>query len=414
MAAATRPKRPYGWKSPWLVAIVAAIVVVVGGLGVAFATGTLHPPGGPAGPPSAVTPTPQSSAGSSPTQSRTPSPSVPVLTSLCDSVTGPAPGVNQASAAPPAAVVAERSGTDYTVSMVGLDGHTIASATAPGRTSITVDNKVAMQLPDVSVAGFHAFFLYGDNSVHYLSSTGSGVATTIPGGARAHAAFAVSSPNEDQIAVSVIDYSTNPPTSCLYVEDLLPGHNHGHHSVIFRSSGVYVWPVSFRDGRLILAVGQPFQQDSPNPYGATSGYEVIDPADRQAVATVCTDGVPTGPIVSAGTACYRNGILYAAHWDGSIQAFPGSTGTANAVMSPDGTIAAVDRSGSGALEFLNVSGASTGSASVYHYAGWIDKTDLLIGIRGAFGTTNYVMSLPSQNRVDVTASGTFVSAVPLN
>src|SRR4030088_1660068 len=116
----------------------------------------------------------------------------------------------------------------YTVSLVDLTGKTIQTATAAQRswseihfTNDGYGNPIS--LPQVSASDNRLYYLDGDATVRYLAPDGaSGIAHTLPSSHLSHAAFAVS-PDDQRIAVTVVDYPTVSAGSVhmrLYVEDL--------------------------------------------------------------------------------------------------------------------------------------------------------------------------------------------------
>jgi hypothetical protein len=152
------------------------------------------------------------------------------------------------------------------------------------------------------------------------------------------AAFAVS-PDDSQIAVSVLDFNRSPVHVQLYTDKLGGGNRH----VIFESDSNYVWPVAWHAGLLVLAHAYgPFEEDvakaAPgldNPYSAIS-YHIVDPvtASRVVLMGSCT---VSGPLSPAGSGCIQGGTI---DWQGNVSP-PWSTRDWGAVssaaaLSPDG------------------------------------------------------------------------------
>src|SRR5262249_2616204 len=129
-------------------------------------------------------------------------------------------------------------------------------------------------LPVFSTSDSRLYFLDGDGDVRYVDRDGvRGSAARVAGGPRSQSAFAVS-PDDRRIAVAAVDYSSNPPSTRLYGEDVAGGTNHVE---LPFPVGANVWPVGWHGGELVVAVGSaPTQSVAGNPYGTFSGYQLID------------------------------------------------------------------------------------------------------------------------------------------
>jgi len=202
----------------------------------------------------------------------------------------------------------------FQVSLVQLDGSLIAKTQAKLRSSAA-----GTPLPFVSASSSRAYFLDGDTALKSLSPDGK-VATVraIAGNDHIRSAFAVSA-DDRRIAISTIDYSQVPPFLRLSVEDLKGGNR----TEIFSSGTLYVWPVAWRQGKLVVAVGDayptgPAPQGSAhpwclpafgacvadNPYAATHGYHVVEPTDGARLASLGSAPCEVvGLLTSAGTMC---------------------------------------------------------------------------------------------------------------
>jgi hypothetical protein len=136
-------------------------------------------------------------------------------------------------------------GPNYTVSIVATDGRVIAGSTVPKRTN-------GVQIGNLSTSRTTLYYLDGDSDIRFLRPDGEkGIATHITLAAKQVAAFAVS-PDDRQIAVSVLDYTRYPVSTRLYVEDLIGG---GNHVELFSSPTVLEWPAGWHNGSLVMAVG---------------------------------------------------------------------------------------------------------------------------------------------------------------
>jgi hypothetical protein len=199
------------------------------------------------------------------------------------------------------------------------------------------------------------------------------------------AAFAVS-PDDSQIAVSVLDFNRSPVHVQLYTDKLGGGNRH----VIFESDSNYVWPVAWHAGLLVLAHAYgPFEEDvakaAPgldNPYSAIS-YHIVDPvtASRVVLMGSCT---VSGPLSPAGSGCIQGGTI---DWQGNVSA-PWSTRdwgsvSSAASLSPDGRwIAATvpdspDKMGIWAPDGRVVNWVY--GPGIRDWAGWLDDQHIVTG-----------------------------------
>ena len=150
----------------------------------------------------------------------------------------------------------------YQVSVVSLQGTVVARFKAARRHLDSTDQARPLELPYVSTTRTALYYLDGDQLVRELRLDGmQAVAqpvTKLQVGAGAEAVFAVS-PDDSQIAVSIIDFSRSPVHVLLYTDALAGGHPH----VIYESDTNYVWPVAWHNGLLVLAHGfGPYVEDA--------------------------------------------------------------------------------------------------------------------------------------------------------
>jgi len=228
----------------------------------------------------------------------------------------------------------------YYANVVGLDGMLWASLRLAKRTPIVNPTGHAVVLPYVSTSKTALYMLVGDSDVLSLRLSDGTQATVshLAVGTNMEAAFAVS-PDDGQIAVSVLDFNRSPVHVLLYTDNLGGGNRH----VIFESDSDYVWPVAWHAGLLVLAHAYgPFEEDvakaapgRDNPYSAIS-YHIVDPAtaDRVYLLGACT---VSGPLSPAGSGCIQGGTI---DWQGNVSP-PWSTRDWGAVssaaaLSPDG------------------------------------------------------------------------------
>lgn len=276
------------------------------------------------------------------------------------------------------------------VSIVSPDGHTLASTRAARRTRLAQHPSV--YFPSVSASDHRVYYLDGDTEIKSLDVDGTTRhVTQVPGSATAYAVFAVS-PDELRIAVSVFDYTTNPVLLRLYVEDLQGGTNHVD---IFKSDVLYVWPIGWHQGKLVMQVGQqPFHGlgSGYTPYGdLPQSLHVVDPGNADRLATM---GSPvcslTGALLSrAGTACYspNQGSISVVDWNGAMVQFRKGAFAGGASLSPDGTRVAACCFGGPTVVIISspASGSQETMTAASGYpedGGWIDDAHVAFRVAG--------------------------------
>lgn len=235
----------------------------------------------------------------------------------------------------------------YTISLVGVDGRTVAQATAsngdqkavpfpgsaaagsPSGMAATTTQFIAYQrqpsppnagvccdafLPTLSTSNTRVYFPDGPTAVRYLGRDGStGLATSLPSPtAKTRAVFSVS-PDDQRIAIGVFDWSSvGPMMSTVTVQDLQGG---GHSVEVDRSATLYGWPVGWHGGGLVLARLPDFG-GAPNPNAATA-YSLVNTSTGENLGYLGGVTCPVvGPLSRAGTACVaaRCHCIMAADW----------------------------------------------------------------------------------------------------
>jgi hypothetical protein len=273
---------------------------------------------------------PSASTGQSPTPPASPSASI-------------TPG-----AAPLMVVMSQRDQAHYTVSLIGVDGRTVAEATAaygdqkpvpfPGSAAAGSPSGMApgplfvaylhhpslpkagvccdAELPTISTSNTRVYFPDGPTAVRYLGRDAStGLATSIPKPtAKTRAVFSVS-PDDLRIAIAVFDWSNpGPMISTVTVQDL-QGGGHSVEVELEARSPLYGWPVGWHAGNLVLA-RMPAFGGAPNP-NAANAYQLINPSTLEALGYLGGMTCPVvGPLSRAGTACVaaRCHCIMAADW----------------------------------------------------------------------------------------------------
>lgn len=274
----------------------------------------------------------------------------------------------------------------FLVSLVGAGGKVLTSMQADQRSSVSSSFGHPITLPYVSTSSTTLYWLDGNTLIRSfrLSDGTQAEPTHLDLGSGEEGAFAVS-PDDSQIAVSVLDFNRNPVHVTLYV-DSIPA---GHYRPIFESDTDYVWPVAWHGGLLVLAHAYgPFQEDvgkaapgEDNPYSAIS-YHLVDPATARRVVLMgaCT---VSGPLSPAGSGCIQGGTI---DWAGNTVPWsPNDWGSVSsaAALSPDGqwvaatpptnpNVMAIYRSNGNVATYIDGPG-------VRDWAGWLDDQTIVTG-----------------------------------
>ena len=257
----------------------------------------------------------------------------------------------EASAAPtaggPLAVLYSLVGPDYPrhgsyrIVLVRSDGRTVASATPSQPSDFLVyppsclgQPMCAGSLPDwiplISISRTRVYYLDGDATVRWLRRDGgTGIALKLGVGPMQRAAFAVT-PDDRRIAVSIVDYSKPPQVTVHLTTQDLPN---GKAVDLFDStSSVTEWPIEWHGQNLVLAISDASPHsifgDSTNPYGASTGYHVVDSVTAARLATLgfstsqlATADCIAGLLGPAGTACATRLSVGSQGWDGDFKSF---------------------------------------------------------------------------------------------
>ena len=356
-----------------------------------------------------------------------------------------------ASAAPDGPLVVVTNPLDqahYTVALVSLDGRTVARASAafgdqkpvpfPGSAAGGSPSGMATPafrliasypglpkagaccdafLPSISTSDSRVYFSDGPTTIRYLGRDGStGLATTLPAdGPNARAVFSVS-PDDQRIAIGVFDWSSQPMTSSVSIQDLQGGHAVD----VERGTVEYGWPVGWHAGNLVLA-RMPVFGGAPNPNAATT-YEVVNPTTGANLGYLGGMTCPVvGPLSHAGTACVAASChcIMAADWSGMqtptyVYADPSELNWA--ALSPDGH----------AMIFSEIYGPKTGAGIwregaatlMANYSGtrsqWVDASHTIVDCAaGNAGTECFgIQDLDSQTTVEVNLPGTIAGVIP--
>jgi hypothetical protein len=296
--------------------------------------------------------------------------------------TTPSPTPGHTATGPAAVLLQLASADSYAISLVFDDGHVVGPVTARLRTVTPPPGAaVPIAMPVFSASDSRLYYLDGDDVVRYLDLDGGrGAVGRVPGGPHAQAGFAVS-PDDRRIAVAAVDYSSDPPTTRQYVEDVAGGANHVE---LPFPVGANVWPVGWHGAEVVLAVGSaPTQSVAGNPYGTFAGYELIDSTTGGRLGALPCD--PTGELTPAGSACLVGGSpLQVEDFAGRTRSLSGGAPASivSAAEAPDGAHVAFCCA-DGQLQLWDVVGGSVSSLGPVDSPdyGWIDATHLLVSDR---------------------------------
>jgi hypothetical protein len=374
--------------SPMAVAALCAALVTVAGCGSAGTGNLAHSPS------SVAEKSPSASAAASPSAGATPS--------------------ARPSASPPPAVTGSYgvlagpfSGATYTVTLVGVDGKVVASAQASTSPSPTCAGQAAGLVPyPVSTSNSRAYFMDAQGVVRFLAPNGdTGRATTVPAStASRRSTFAVS-PDDQRIAVVVIDFTSGGASTRLYVEDLNGG---GNHVDTFTETGSYtLWPIGWHAGNLVVAkVASCTQGGGPTCCGPLE-LHVVDPVTAARKYTLggpscIVVGVPTPDGTMCEDTTFTKAIVVS--WTGaSITGYPIS-GPEGAFLSPIGDhVALVDNTGT------SIAGSNVTWPRLIA-CGWIDDIHVLSG--GDQQQQPLVGEFPSGVQLPVAAVGACAGRLP--
>jgi hypothetical protein len=260
-------------------------------------------------------------------------------------------------------------GGTYKVSLVGVDARVIASEMASSPDSFTCPNGAAAVVPTpVSTSNTRVYFMDAQGVVRFLSPNGdTGRSTTLPIGPNRRSMFAVS-PDDQRIAVIVVDFTSSGASTRLYVEDLNGG---GHHLDPFSDSGAFtLWATGWHGTNNLVVEKMPA---CSGPTCCGDEFHVVDP--NTAVRRFVVGG-PTckiaGPPTPAGVVCETDVQANVVTWTATTtRSFALLQGFTHAYLSPAGSLVALWSGNDTLIQESNRTFAGMLAC------GWIDDTHLL-------------------------------------
>ncbi|HYL08853.1 MAG TPA: hypothetical protein VEU76_09900, partial [Candidatus Udaeobacter sp.] len=289
----------------------------------------------------------------------------------------PTPTINPVTGAYGVLVTPVTGSGTYTVTLVGVDGKIVASAQASSPPSASCANSAAALVPlPVSTSNSRAYFMDGTGAVHWIDPTGAkspAAVVTLPAPTSSRRSLFAVSPDDAQMAVVVIDFTSSGATTNLYRYDLNAG---GTQSLIFTQTGAYtLWPVGWHGpNNLVLGKIAACTQGGGPFTGTPTELHVVDPATANRRFTI---GSSTCPPVNrpspAGVICENPPNATVLNWTNTTLRTLPIQGPVGAYLSPSGAnVAFVDNTGT---IFTNGGSAMAG---VFTCA-WIDDTHVLAG-----------------------------------
>lgn len=276
-------------------------------------------------------------------------------------------------------LVSPLSSSNYTVSLVGIDGRVVASAQATTPSPVSCADALAAITPlPVSASNSRLYYMDALGAVRTLSPD-SGVTAPVvnlPIGPARRSLFAVS-PDDSQMAVVVIDFTSSGATSRLYMYQLQPG---GSQVLLFSQSGAYaLWPTGWHGITSLVVAKVPACTQGGGPFCCgPQEFHIVDPKTAFRRFTVGgASCVIAGPPSPAGALCEDTAAfaqLSVLDWTGATAHSYPISGATPAYLSPDGTLVAIAESGAPITTILPTNASATLAA-----CGWIDNTHLLSG-----------------------------------
>jgi len=216
--------------------------------------------------------------------------------------------------------------------------------------------------------------------------------------------FAVS-PDDQRIAVVVVDYNASGAATKLYVEDLNGG---GHRVDLFSETGARtLWPIGWHGtNNLVVAVAPSCTQGGGPFCCGPQELHVVDPATAARRFTLgdVTSCPTVGSASPAGVICWDGTQSKVLNWTaGNIRGYP-QQGPALQFLSPNGNLVAVVTNGGTTMR-----GSSAAFTSLFA-CGWIDDTHILAG--GDSQHQPRVADTSTGNQIPIPAQGDCAGRLP--
>ena len=303
-------------------------------------------------------------------------------------------------------LVSPLSGTNYTTSLVGIDGRVVSSAIASSPSAVTCANAANAVVPlPISTSNTRVYFMDALGVVRFLAPNGdTGQTTSLPIGPGRRSLFAVS-PDDSMMAVVVVDFTATGATTRLYLYQLQPG---GAQIQTFGQTGAFtLWPTGWRGTTTLILAKVPACVPGSGPFCCgPQEFHLVDPKTAVRRFTV---GSPTcviaGPPSPAGAVCENTAYDVATVFDwtsAQTNGFP-IGGPTPAYISPNGQSVAVI---SGTTTSIYKSNATFG----FQACGWIDDTHIFSG--GDAQQQPRVADVSTTNVVPVAAQGDCGGRIP--
>jgi hypothetical protein len=295
--------------------------------------------------------------------------------------------------------------SNYTVSLVGIDGRVIASAQASTPSATTCANAAAAVVsPPVSMSNGRVYYMDALGVVRYLAPNGdAGRATTVPIGPTRRSMFAVS-PDDQRIAVVVDDFTATGAATRLYIEDLNGG---GHHAEIFGETGAFtLWPTGWHGTNNLIVAKVPSCTQGGGPGSAgPQEFHVVDPVTAFRRFTVGGPGcLIAGAPSPAGAVCESDVQATVLTWTAATLRTFAIQGFTPAYLSPNGSQVATVVNGDTVIQ------ESSKTFPGMQACGWIDDAHVFSG--GDAQRQPRVGDLTTGNVVPIAAQGDCAGRLP--
>ena len=292
----------------------------------------------------------------------------------------------------------------YSVSIVGIDGKVVASASASTPQIPNCGNVAAALIPPpVSTSNSAVYYLEAQGGVTRLLPDGQKQqAASVPAPTASRRAMFAVSPDDQKIAVVVADFTSTGASTRLYVENL-DGSNHLD---LFSETGAStLWPIGWHGtNNLVLGKIAACTQGGGPFIGVPTELHVVDPATANRRFTIGSSSCPPVSWSPAGVVCENPPNATILNWTAGTVHTYAIQGPVGAYLSPSGAnVAFVDNTGT------TFTSGGAAMAGVFTCA-WIDDTHVLSG--GTIQPQPRVGNLSNGQVVPVAAQGDCAGRIP--